>query len=99
VLFVAVNEYVFVEVVARAVVESTQPVDAAFLVISEINNPVTFSLKVAVKVYVLVADGGIETIEFPPFASVVESVTVGRVASITTFAKAVEAVVVVPPND
>ena len=66
--------------------------------ISEINNPVTFSLKVAVKVYVLVADGGIETIEFPPFASVVESVTVGRVASITTLANAADAAVVVPPS-
>ena len=86
--------------VVKALCAIAQPVDSIFLVISEIRSPLILSLKVAV--IRLVTDGeevGDKAVLFPPERICDEvKVTVGRVASITTFASAVEPTVVVPPR-
>jgi hypothetical protein len=83
----------------KAVVVMAQPVDSAFFVISEINSPLTLSLKVTVIVAETLGTPGV-AVKLPPDTTLLElNLTVGRVASITTFDRAVEAAVVAPPND
>ena len=85
--------------VVNAVVVMAQPADSAFFVISEISSSLTLSLNVTVTVTETVGIPGVAVL-FPPETICEEvNVTVGRVASMATFAKAVEAAVVVPPND
>ena len=82
----------------KDVVVIVQPVDSAFLVISEISNPLTLSLKVTVIVADTVGTPAV-AIKLPPDTTLLElNLTVGRVASITTLESAADAAVVVPPS-
>jgi hypothetical protein len=85
--------------VVNAVVVMAQPADSAFFVISEISSPLTLSLNVTVTVTETVGMAGV-AVKLPP-ETICEDVkvTVGRVASIFTFANAADAAVVVPPSD
>ena len=98
---VAFDATKFIDVIAavvKAVVVIVQPDDSAFFVISEISSPLTLSLNVTVTVTETVGIAGV-AVKLPPETICEEvKVTVGRVASITTFANAVEAAVVVPPK-
>ena len=89
-----------IKALVNAVVVIAHPVDDAALVISEIRKPLTASLKVTI-IWLVTSgeDAGANEVLFPPERICEEvNVTVGRVASIFTFAKAVEAPVVVPPR-
>jgi hypothetical protein len=82
----------------NAVVVIAQPADSTFFEISEINSPLTLSLKVTVIVADTVGILGV-AVKLPPDTTLLElNLTVGRVASITTLESAAEAAVVVPPN-
>ena len=95
VLFVSVKLIAVIAAVVNDVVVIDQPVDSLFFVISEIVNPETLSLNVAVRATETDGVPGV-AVRFPPEAVAEVRVTVGRTVSICTPVNAVEAAEVPP---